>query len=89
MAQRCLDNRQPTINQDSIRKRVHGPDVRRPISVTQASREWKQSREQLIELPKIDKRSESETKDHDDADSKVDTVQKANVQDRLAQAVCP
>ena len=52
-----------TVNQHTVGERVHGPDIWRPVGVTESSREWEQPLEHLRDLLVVHERTESETRD--------------------------
>lgn len=69
-----------TVDQDTIRERVHGPDVGRPVSVTKTSREWEQSLQDLRDLLIVDEGSERKTCDKSNAQAKLDAVEELYVE---------
>ncbi|KAL9129018.1 MAG: hypothetical protein Q9217_002420 [Psora testacea] len=52
-----------TVKQHSIRERVHRPDIRGPIGMTQAPREREKPSKHLIKLSPIPKRSKRASED--------------------------
>lgn len=72
-----------TCKKDSIRERVHSPDIWCPIGMTQAARKWEQSADHLVDLPKISKWSKSHPKDCHKSRGQLDGIRPPNLQYRF------
>lgn len=70
-----------TVDQNTIREGVHGPDIRCPVSVAEASREREQSLQDLWHLFVIHEWSECKASNYADAQTQLDTVGKLDVKD--------
>ena len=76
-----MSSKRLTVNQNTIREGVHGPDVWCPVSVAEASREREQSLQDLWNLFVIHEWSECKASNYADAQTQLDTVGKLDVKD--------
>lgn len=78
MSARALNEKKKrhTWDQGSVGERVHGPDVRCPVSVAQPSREREKSVLQLEQLAPLDERSKSNGKHAEHTNTELDDVSK-------------
>lgn len=53
-----------TVEEDPVSERVHCPYIGRPVGMTQASREWEQPADNLVDLTPVPEWSECSSKDN-------------------------
>jgi len=74
-----------TVDEHSVRERVHRPDVGRPVRVAQAPREGKQSAQDLRYLVFDGEGAKSDSQDGTDAATKLDAVEELDPEDGLGR----
>lgn len=77
-----------TINQDTIHKGIHSPNVWCPVSMTEPTREWEESWQQLRYLFEIYKRSKCRGKYTDNTQAEFDAICKLDIQYRWSKTIC-
>jgi hypothetical protein len=70
-----------TVDQYTVRERVHSPDIWCPVSMAKASREWEKSLQDLWYLVVVHEWSECKSGNHTDAHAQFDAVEDLDIKD--------
>lgn len=83
----ALECLQLTIDEHPVGERVHCPYIRRPVRMTETTREREQTLEHLLELSPECERPKGTGKHRDDAHTQFDAIEEADSEVREASSL--